>query len=431
MKSRFTLKRILKYTLYFILPLILLPLTVEVLLRCAGVKAQKADDHVLHLFKSDSILGWRLRTGQWDTDTSDPKRNFHITINAHGKRISAPDDTLAADGRPEIQVYGCSYTFGWSVSDSSVACYKLQNKLPQYRVVNKGVPVYGLAQMYLSLVHSVETGDTPRIAVFNYANFHDQRTPLDPAWSDGLSYWLSLGDSSEYKNAGYPYFLSYGDTLKLAYCPLGGISPCQSLIAQYRLKTPLESSCMGATKTFLYFMAGSLFRSEEYTPDYLHRVSSQTARSMMQYCIARHIIPVFATMSQSEMGRKTGSDIPELLAARGYDTLNYGIDIADRKYNCAPADPRHPSALAHTIFAERLFHFLDSTRLIACSFADYMSLHPALQREAGPTTVLSTRLADCHLAAGGGLHSLRLLACILAGLLLCWYVFLIVRFLFY
>jgi len=57
----------------------------------------------------------------------------------------------------------------------------LQEKLPDYRVVNFVVPGYSTVQSLIQFKTALKGGQKPEIAVVAYALFHDQRNTL-PRW---------------------------------------------------------------------------------------------------------------------------------------------------------------------------------------------------------------------------------------------------------
>jgi hypothetical protein len=298
------------------------------------------------LFKTDSLLGWKLNTGKYTLCVWDTANNFIVTIDSLGNRLtSSPGSNTQKEC---IQVYGCSFTFGFSVNDSATSCYKLQQMMPDARVENKGVPAYGLAQMLLSLQQALKTGDTPSIAIFNYAVFHDVRTPLNKNWSARTVRAITEGYNPRFKDMNYPYLDFTGDSMEWHYCAERDLSrdwPGSDELALIKL-----------VNVAIYGVHDKL------VDRHLHQVSVKTALAIAQYCRTNHIIPVFASLTPGP------NEVFDSLAVHGFYTLDYGITVWNHyqpnQYNCAPLDPEHPNGRAHSIYAKKLFDFIKANGLL-------------------------------------------------------------------
>ena len=84
--------------------------------------------------EAERVLGWRTRPGRHRFPSYRlPGEHFHKTILPDGSRAAAPD---AGPARPELVLVGCSYTLGWAVDDSDTWAWRLQQHLPELRVLN-------------------------------------------------------------------------------------------------------------------------------------------------------------------------------------------------------------------------------------------------------------------------------------------------------
>ena len=324
----------------------ILALACEVSLRLLGITPANAHHFVTRpkpFFVRDSLTGWSMKPGKFSLSKLGTDDIFEATIDANGNRNSGPD--TCSTRRPEIQVYGCEFTFGFSIPDSASCCYKLQTLLPQYKISNKAVISYGLTQMFLSLQESLQHGDTPQIAVFNYGSFQDMRTPLHHRWSAICRYTVTQGDDiSEFQEISYPYFDLNNDTLALRHTPLEQLSGNWPLTDKFATLQCLNS---------VFYMLHDLTQT-----GYLHRIAQKTSLAIMEYCRANHITPVFATVTPE------AADILDSWSAQGFITLNYGISIKDSRYNGGKIDPGHPNSAAHTLYANKLYQLLLEKKLI-------------------------------------------------------------------
>jgi hypothetical protein len=114
-------------------------------------------------------------------------RTARVTRGDDGRRITRPlsEDADAPPPRPQIWVFGCSFTFGTMLSDDQTFPWIAQMRLREYDVVNFGVPGYSTLQMLIRLEEALERPDRPAVVVLTYATFHEQRNVCSRAWRTG------------------------------------------------------------------------------------------------------------------------------------------------------------------------------------------------------------------------------------------------------
>ena len=343
-----------------LLPKILLTVTVsiisllilaEIALRIFGIKPDLGSESN-NFFVSDSLLGWKNSIqNNYQFYNRDRSYSWTVSTDSSGNRITSEYDTSCKDYRPSIQIYGCSFTFGSSVNDSATATYKLQSMLPKYKVENKGVCAYGLTQMYLSLQKSVANGDTPKIAILNYAGFQDMRTPLSKEW--GIMLWCGYkpnGQFSQFGQMSLPYYDEENGVLTLKRCAFKDLRTSWPLVA--------KSSVM-----YVLFTLYAKWHDDRLA-DSFHHISLQLLLQIMQYCQAHHIIPVMGNFIFNHPDMVVvPNDMPDSISHHGYHVVDYGINVADSVWNCHPYDRGHPNSMAHTLFANKLFHYLTDKNL--------------------------------------------------------------------
>ncbi len=125
------------------------------------------------LYESDPHLGYRHRPGEFDITLVPTAYRFHVTHGADSLRATGPDFEVA--GRPEIWIFGCSYTHGWSLDDEDTFPWRVQERFRDFRVVNFGVGGYGTLHSLIQFRDALETRPKPAVAVVVYASFHDER----------------------------------------------------------------------------------------------------------------------------------------------------------------------------------------------------------------------------------------------------------------
>jgi hypothetical protein len=135
------------------------------------------------LYEDDPIMGYRLKPGRFTVTMADgfPVQTTHLST--HERATGGNDQKL---GRPEIWIFGCSYTYGWSVNDEETFPWLTQQELPSFRVRNFGVPGYGDLQGLLRFREELKNGVNPKMVVLVYAAFHDERNAGLRRWQKSL-----------------------------------------------------------------------------------------------------------------------------------------------------------------------------------------------------------------------------------------------------
>lgn len=151
----------------------------EVLLRLLGYAAWNPAPASISIipggsaFLADPLTGYRHHPGQYEVTIGGLQ--FNMTHDAQGRRLTAPGERNMAGERPEIWIFGGSFTHGWGVNDDQTFPWLLQESLPQYRMVNYGVSGYGTLLSLLQLRREISAGSKPAKVVLAYLYFHDQR----------------------------------------------------------------------------------------------------------------------------------------------------------------------------------------------------------------------------------------------------------------
>jgi len=135
------------------------------------------------LYEDDPILGFRLKAGRYDLFMADGTRVSTTHLPGHER---ATRQAGAETERPEIWIFGCSYTYGWSVPDEETYPWLVQNALPRFHIRNLGIPGYNNVQSLLWMRQKIQNGDRPQVVVLAYASFHDERNAGLRRWQKTL-----------------------------------------------------------------------------------------------------------------------------------------------------------------------------------------------------------------------------------------------------
>ena len=324
---------------YLIFPVFLSATTAEVVLRVAGYKpwqienADVAVEPKGNFFTKDSELGYKHLPGKFKV-TLNGNYSFNATHLNNSLRITHPLNTYnQSSTKPEIWIFGCSFTYGWSLNDSETYAWLLQEKLPQYEIVTFGVNGYGTLHSFIQFKEALKQGNKPKVAVIAYAGFHDRRNTLLRARSKQMAAWNKLGilfqpDARLDGKSNFTYSMT-----KLEYdeWPLMRISALVNFLEV----------------NYNQFEEG-LYKS--------HDVSKTIIEEFNRLAEANDVKLVVA-------GINAGSaKMLEELSQEGIATVDISVDLKIPANNNLPHD-LHPSAIANRQYAAKLDSFLQGTVL--------------------------------------------------------------------
>lgn len=279
------------------------------------------------MFQLDSVTGYAHRAGRYRVTLRDGYA-FTVTHAANTLRITHPPDSAPAGAgrKDEIWVFGCSFTHGWAVNDSDTYAWRLQAALPAYEVVNYGVSGFGEVHMLRRFQAELARGVTPRAVVLAYGSFHDPRNTGGRAQRKIAVRFSRLPDM---------------------HLPRARLDDSGRLTVSM---PPLEYGAVPLAR----WSALANFIDDRYNVWELRRLQPAAVTRALIEEFARtargHGIPLLVA------GLDSSQVTARLLAA----LQEQGIAVADiapprgrREYTNLPHD-RHPSPLAHRLYAELL-----------------------------------------------------------------------------
>lgn len=141
------------------------------------------------VFEPHPVLGWLPKPGTYVVPAYDANGPVRISIQPDHTRYTGSD----SDKVPDLVTLGCSFTFGWAVSDEHAFPSRLQQKHPDWRVVNMGVSGYGTYQSLLRLELLLAQGIRPARVVYGYMQGHEHRNNGHPYWMYSLEKYSTQG----------------------------------------------------------------------------------------------------------------------------------------------------------------------------------------------------------------------------------------------
>ena len=282
------------------------------------------------LYSPNPILGYTALPGRFKV-TINGSYSFNITNLDNTLRVTHPFGASSDKPKTGIWIFGDSITYGWSVNDKDTYPWLLQEKLPDYEVINFGVNGYGTLQNLIQLREALKNGAEPKVVVLVYASWDDVRNTFIRGRRKMLTPAASLGPV----NQPYARFDSNGklnvsiDTLEYRPFPLMRYS------------------------AFIHALEESYDRYEERHSQ-SHEITKAIIKEFADLCKARGIELVVAGLTSDA----TTSDMFSYCKSQGLRTADIWIDFLNIKENNNLPYDSHPSAIAHRQYAQKLEYFL-------------------------------------------------------------------------
>ena len=307
----------------------------ETILRIKGVRPWKVepDDITVEpggrFFQKHPVLGYSPLPGRFKVILK-KQFEFNVTHLPDGLRITHPLKTYPGSAeRPQIWMFGCSYTYGWSLNDEETYPWLLQERFPEYEVVNFGVPGYGTIQSLLQFKSALEDA-TPQIAILAYASFQDERNTYIRDRRKTTARWNKLGP------------------LVQPYARLDNEGKLRYLEANLGYQ---EFPLMRQSALIHYFEI--LYNKLERRWAQCDAVTLKLILEMAEMANKANVVFIVAGISEHPDTREMLS----VLHNQGVQTVDIAMDLSRPGYTNFPYDT-HPSALAHVEFADKLEKYL-------------------------------------------------------------------------
>jgi hypothetical protein len=132
----------------------------------------------------DEVLGYADRPGFYSVKLTARTGRYHTfssTIDQKGNRVTSFAPELF-EGKKEIWIFGDSSVYGWGNNDETTFPFLLQQRLPQFRIVNYADIGYGNIHAYLQLKKELRnTHVIPQMIVIVYGWYFNMRNVATPS----------------------------------------------------------------------------------------------------------------------------------------------------------------------------------------------------------------------------------------------------------
>lgn len=283
------------------------------------------------LYRKHPTLGFAHFPGGF-TITLDSGLRFQVTHGDDGLRVTRPEGSSLASVAPkEMWIFGCSFTYGLCLNDAETYPWLLQERFPNFEVVNFGVGGYGTIQSLIQLQETLAEGrKPPAVLIVAYASLHDMRNSYYRIWRKGLIPHVDLGEIF------FPLAsLDQEGNLQYAYVKLG--------------YTPLPFMDRFA---FIHRLEAAYNNWEERSLKG-QQVSKSILREISRICRDRKIVPVVAGLT----GNQKTAEVLQYCRSQGMFATDISLDFTRPENNFLPHDG-HPNAKANREYARRLGDYL-------------------------------------------------------------------------
>lgn len=318
--------------LYILFLIVFLAVAGEITVRIMGYHAWKPADQSFvvepggRLFEEDSQIGFVGRPGSFQI-TLDERLHYEATHAEDGFRIHYQD---TVPDKPQTWMMGCSFTYGFGVSDTTNYPWILGKLMPKYEFRNYSMPGYGTLQSLLLLQRLLESGRRPHTVVLAYGSFHDQRNTSNRIWRKVLA-GREVAEDLRYPHIRY----DANDSLKIGYSRL-----------EY---APFPGARWSALMHFIEKKYNNAedrkLRSYDITRTLIQRIAATCEAHGIRFILAgiyRH------PGTTSMLGE---------FADKGIPTIDISPDTDDPALRILP-DDGHPNARAHRQMAQMMADFL-------------------------------------------------------------------------
>lgn len=317
----------------------------EGICRLADLKPHRENDYRISSEPADYIIphhyyGFGLRDGIFNVQIRD-SLSYRATHGPDSLRITSLDGPRGSTA--EYWLFGCSFTYGIGIDDSSTFPWILQARYPALRIRNFGLPGAGTVHAYLQLRRALKSGGPPELVILNYsARLHDARNRMGRK-QRGL--WNEAFQTDEYrsaellKNTRFPWVDYNSDSFSIRYLNAEGMYRHFPLRKQSALVNLLENSLneygersgfKQQCSEFLLLQLRQLSRKHGFRLLVCGITDEAETRSRLKWC-----------------------------AANAIDTLYIGLDLSETGNDLRPWDG-HPSAQANRHYARRIGRWLDA-----------------------------------------------------------------------
>ena len=265
------------------------------------LKVERFGDAEIGIWQDDPVLGWVHKPNSKGNHFKPLTHNVTYQIDEHGHRITEGEYSL-----PKILFLGGSFTFGHGVEDNEPFPSLLQEKYPQYKIINAGVMAWGTGQALLKLREQLTSNNDIKLVVYAFTTYHLERNYLRQSW---------LKSMEEFGQKRNPYF--------------------EIIDGELVFKGLADPDKNGIT-------------DEEYLQHMEREMTLKMLEEMKKLCDASSIPFVFIYLPDGLKFELSPEDISAIVGSEFFYDLRKEIDYAQIRFKYDV----HPTARGHLLIAQ-------------------------------------------------------------------------------
>lgn len=277
------------------------------------------------------VLGYIYLPGKFKI-TLNGASCFNATHSSNGLRVTSSADYCKEPVlKDEIWIFGCSFAYGWGLSDNETFPWLLQEKLPKFEIVNFGTFGYGTIHALFQFKEAIIKRHKPRVIILTYASFHDERNVFMRKRRKTVVVWRGLGNLSQpYARLSYDGKLDYG-----------------------MAKAGYHDFFLSRYSSFANWLENRFNIIENYF-SHSRQISRAIIKELSVLCKANEIELVVAGIISDPLTR----NMLKYCAEEGISTVDISVDMNNKENKL---DDGHPNFIANKKYANKLFNFLHNT----------------------------------------------------------------------
>jgi hypothetical protein len=270
----------------------------------------------------DPILGYKSVPGYYTAQYQG--KRIDITINKNGDRACKKDSLSSFEN---IDYYfGCSFTFGYGLSDEETFCWKLQTANPCHEIKNFAIGGSGVLYAYLEILN-LPPNQLPNRIIYNYASFQNIRSTNSLAWQKQLS------AVSNNNHTLYPRALLQDGQLEIVYNQLTSEYKDKGVFKKIRVINLIED-------------IWAIFREQRFYQS--EKVNLVLFEKIQSYCSKNNCEFIVLWID----GDKKTNEMISALQQSNIQVVDVSFDYHKNKYLLK--DNFHPNAEANFIFYNKI-----------------------------------------------------------------------------
>ncbi|MDX1959903.1 MAG: hypothetical protein SFU98_15135 [Leptospiraceae bacterium] len=300
----------------------------------------------------DEDLGYRALPGTFEVkievkESSIPKI-YSLNIDEEGHRFTSKSNTDNIN-KPEIWIFGCSFTWGQGLSDHETYPYLVQSNLQDYKVTNFGENGYGnhhaLVEIEKSLIKLNKT--PPKAIVVSYIEWHEDRNTAE-------AYYVSaLEDFQHFKKG---VIRKAFERIIFTFVRLFKIS---SNFISYRFKYPVAELDKNDNLS-VYTIPLVAFFEPIKSIDYRIKVTQKIFLRILEIANSKKI-PVIILHQWSTPPDYKKDPMIEFFKTSGFHYVDAYVDYSKNENNMNPYDG-HPNPESNKVYAKALLKKLNELK---------------------------------------------------------------------